>query len=196
MFSILVHTFNQYHFAWPGFFKAWREHMNDYPVYWGSDFPGKGIPDGFIPIFSGPGEWSDRLINLLRQIPADTVLYMQEDHWPKKGIYLDFFYQIFKAKQLKRLQVSPVTHFYTLYGEEVPLFFYEKAKSKYLIAHNPSFWDKSFLLSVLESGQSPWQHEYEATCKLWQSPESIRRKIAIYPCDWYHHAVIHGQIAS
>jgi hypothetical protein len=199
-FSVLIHTFDGYAFAWDGFVQGWKNSRMGFlntgvPVYWGTDVKSDHQAP-FTPLYSGPGQWSDRLKVLLTLIPSDTIFYMQEDHWPKKGIYLDFFYQIFKAKQLKRLQVSPVTHFYTLYGEEVPLFFYEKAKSKYLIAHNPSFWDKSFLLSVLESGQSPWQHEYEATCKLWQSPESIRRKIAIYPCDWYHHAVIHGQIAS
>jgi hypothetical protein len=199
-YAVLIHTFDGYAFAWDGFVQGWKDSRMDFlnagiPVYWGSDVKSSNNPP-FTPIYSGKGEWSDRLKLLLKIIPSHTIFYMQEDHWPKKGIYLDFFYQIFRNLNLKRLQISPVNQYYSLYGGELPLFFHEKAKSKYLIAHNPSFWDKSFLISVLKNGQSPWQHEYEATCKLWECPQSIRKKIAIYPCDWYHHAVEKGKLTQ
>lgn len=195
-YSILVHTFSRYSFAWPGFFKGWRENMNDYPVYWGSDVPGKGIPDGFIPIFSGPGEWSDRLIQLLKQIPTHDVFYLQEDHWATKPVNLNLFYRLFRTMGLLRLQLSPIVRYYTIYGENAPYFFDEKPKSKYLVAHNPGFWDKKFLLSCLEKGENPWLNEYKGTCRLWERSKQIEKKIAIYPVDWYFHAVEHGKLVK
>lgn len=196
--SILVHTFEGYSFAWPGFFAAWKESrmdfMNDVQKFWGTDVPGADVPDNWQRLYSGAGQWADRLDALLRLVPDEHILYMQEDHWPKIGLHLPFYYKIFKEKHLLRLQLSPVTRYYSLYGNDLPLYFNEKPKSKYIISHNPSIWDKNFLLSCLESGENPWENEYKATCRMWQNPDKIHRKIAIYPVDWYRHAVERGKL--
>src|SRR5690606_22416100 len=160
----------------------------------GSDMPGKGIPDGFIPIFSGPGEWSDRLRALLAQIPTDYVLYMQEDHWPTKPPPdLAELMRIVTENDIFRLQISPIVPFYTLFSEGNTLFF--DVKSKYLVSHQPSIWKKSFLLECLEPGETPWVNEYEGTKRLNNRPE-IKGKIAIYTYEWYSHKCIKGKIVD
>src|SRR5690606_38236054 len=125
----------------------------DQKVIFGSDVPCEN--DIYIynkkhkVLYSGLGEWSDRLTRLLNQIPTDYVLYCQEDHYPfKSPPNFEEMMQIMVEKDLLRLQISPANHFYSLQSIEKTLFFHPS--SKYLVSHQPSIWRKDFLLSCLE----------------------------------------------
>lgn len=195
---VLVHTFEGYHHLWNGHFKAHRENWHlKYPeVYLGTDVESPChhfFPHPFKPIYSGIGEWSDRLKKLLLQLPYDYVLYMQEDHYPTEMPPIGDAWEIMDRLGLYRLQLSPVNQFYNLYGSKFPLFFHHT--SKYLVSHQPSIWKKSFLLECLESGESPWINEYEGTKRL-QKRDDIHGKIAIYPCDWFSHKCIKGKVVE
>ncbi len=194
---VLVHTFEGYSKLWDGHFKAHKEKwMLHYPqIYLGTDVENKfnSIPHPFKPIYSGIGEWSDRLKKLLLQLPYDYVLYMQEDHYPTDMPPLGDAWEIMDRLGLFRLQLSPVNQFYSLYGSQFPLYFH--STSKYLVSHQPSIWKKSFLLECLESGESPWVNEYEGTKRL-QKRSDIHGKIAIYPCDWFKHMCIKGKVVE
>lgn len=192
--AVLVHTFDGYKHLWPGCLKAWNSIAHNDPsyCYFGTDTETDFNPEGFKKIYSGRGQWSDRLAKLLQQIPADYLLYCQEDHWPFLD-YPDFeAAEIIEKHDLLRLQISPVNQFYTLHGHDT-LFFHHT--SKYLVSHQPSIWRKDFLLSCLKPGESPWVNEYEGTKRLQNRPE-IRQKIAIYPYDWYEHKCIKGQVVG
>lgn len=199
--SVLIHTFNRYSFLWEGLIDHWERNWGlRYPqTYFGTDFFTPPVADHeiikhFQPLYSGDGEWSDRLRKLLVQIPSDYILYMQEDHYPiSQPPDLAKLGNIIEEKDLLRLQISPVNQFYSLYGSEMPLFFHEK--SKYLVSHQPSIWKKSFLLECLKPGENPWQNEYEGTKRLNNDPK-IWGKIAIYPCDWYKHMCVKGQVVQ
>lgn len=200
--SVLIHTFDGYHRLWPGFFAAFRENWGlKYPeTYFGTDIeqPCHRSTIPFNVIYSGPGEWSDRLRRLLVQIPSDYILYMQEDHYPaQQPPNLAELGNIIEENGLLRLQISPVNRFYTLEGSGIPLLF--DPNSKYLVSHQPSIWKKSFLLDCLKPGETPWQNEYEGTKRLQQTSEMreyIRGKIAIYPYDWYKHMCVKGQVVE
>lgn len=193
--SILVHTFNGYRHLWGGCFAGWNAINEQTPKYFGTDLPAdtlEGTLAGFKTIYSGEGEWSDRLTKLLVQIPTDYILYAQEDHWPfKKPPNLSEMMQIVSEKQLLRLQLSPLNHFYSVGGIEPPYLFHPT--SKYLVSHQPSIWKKSFLLECLLRGETPWINEYEGTKRLNNRPE-IKEKIAIYPCNWFSHMCVKGNI--
>lgn len=186
--SLLVHTFNQYERFWDGFLSGWDLNVGFglSALYFGTDTPEHGAHNfnDFMVLYSGQGEWSDRLIKLIDQIPTDYILYCQEDMWPcKPPPDLENLMQIMAEKDLLRLQISPVVQFYSLYGSEIPLFFHWK--SKYLVSHQPSIWKKDFLLSCLEPNEDPWKNEYEGTKRL--NDQSISGKIAIYPHNWFTH---------
>lgn len=198
--SVLVHTFNGYQHLWRGCAEAWRpiikSEASDF--YFGTDIISPPviehkIADDFQMLYSGPGEWSDRLTRLLRDIPTEYVLYAQEDHYPTglPPIFSDLM-EIMKKNDLLRLQISPVVPFYKLFSEGDLLFFDEK--SKYLVSHQPSIWKKSFLLECLKPGETPWVNEYEGTKRLKGDPK-IRKKIAIYPYEWYKHMCIKGKVS-
>lgn len=197
--SVLIHTFNGYQHLWHGCLKGWDERILFpfcIPHIFGTDEQGHADYKWgkFKPIYSGSGEWSDRLFRLLSQINTDYVLYTQEDHYP---IYRlpDMFdlMRYIERYSLLRLQISPVNQFYTLTGSELPLRFH--SSSKYLVSHQPSIWRKDFLLSCLKPGESPWINEYEGSKRLNNNPNIIG-KIAIYPCDWFKHMCVKGKVVE
>jgi hypothetical protein len=197
--SLLVHTFDAYSHLWPGYYKAFRENWNLlYPEsYWGTDIETENkVGEPFKMLYSGSGEWSDRLRKLLLQIPSDYILYMQEDHYPtQRPPDLIKLGHLMKKNDLLRLQISPVTRFYSLFSEENTLFF--DLKSKYLVSHQPSIWKKSFLLDCLKSGETPWVNEYKGTQRLQQTSQIrayIHKRIAIYPSEWYRHMCVKGKV--
>lgn len=193
--SLLVHTFNKYEHFWDGFLKGWRENYfwgDTLPHYFGTDEQNHGSHDfqNFKLLYSGTGEWSDRLTNLLHQIPTEYVWYIQEDMWPTERIPGTML-SMMKENGILRLQLSPIVQFYSLFGDKLPLFFHQK--SKYLVSHQPSIWLKSFLLECLKPNENPWDNEYRGTQRLNERPE-IAGKIAIYPCNWFKHVGFKGQI--
>lgn len=192
-YTILVHTFEKYSFLWEGMQESWSDHFIRMPLI-GTDVEGTALNHPFKAIYSGPGEWSDRLLALLTQIDTDTVFYIQEDMWPTKRIDFDIFYKIFKGNDLFRLQLSPITQYYTIYGDSLPLYFWEQPKSKYLTNHQPAFWNKKYLISCLEKAENPWDNEYKSTCRIWETPARVRRKLAIYPIDWFRHVYQKGKM--
>lgn len=198
--SLLVHTFNGYEFCWDGCLESYKKHFwSDIPLYWGTNTPNHDKHDfgQFKVIYSGIGEWSDRLLVLLDQINTDYVLYMQEDFWlTDEPPSLQFLMTLVEKHCLLRLQISPIVQFYSLYGSNWPFFFYEHAKSKYLVNHQPAIWSKKFLISCLEKGENPWQNEYRGTCRLWTQPEKIKGKLAIFPHNWFKHMVSNGKFAD
>lgn len=191
----LVHTFNGYRHLWGGCFSNWEVLNIGVPKYFGTDLPIDELEPtlaGFKTIYSGVGEWSDRLRVLVEQIPYDFIGYSQEDHWPVKNPpNLSEMMEIISENDLFRLQLGLVNHFYTLTGGKLPLFFHHT--SKYLVSHQPSIWKKSFLLECLKPNENPWNNEYFGTLRLNNDPK-IKDKIAIYPCNWYAHMCIKGNI--
>jgi hypothetical protein len=200
--STVVFTFNGYSHLWDGFFKAYQEHgfiITD-ATYHRKYFLVTDEKTNFTPplpwkkIYTGTGEWSDRLIRAIEQIEDDFILLLQEDHWLTSiPPNLSLMMSVFTEKDLLRLQLSGVNQFYSLFGHRLPLFFHHT--SKYLVSHQPSIWRKDFLLSCLLPGETPWVNEYEGTKRLQKRPE-IQGKIAIYPCDWYTHKCIKGQVVD
>jgi uncharacterized protein (DUF3820 family) len=202
--SVLIHTFSKYSFLWEGYLNHWERNWGlGYPVtYFGTDIPCENDSiifnsKKFQVKYSGSGEWSDRLKKLLLQIPADYILYMQEDHFPTKIPDLINLCRLVEKNNLLRLQISTVKHFYKLNGAGEVLFF--DPYSKYLVSHQPSIWKKSFLLDCLKPGETPWVNEYKGTLRLQQTSQIrdyITNKIAIYPYDWYKHMCIKGKVVE
>ena len=199
--SLLIHTFNRYQHLWPGCVEAWQLHTNCVQLkYFGTDTSDHKIRSfgGFRPLYSGIGEWSDRLRSLVTQIDTPYIMYCQEDHWPTASPpNLSEMIEIVTQNNLLRLQLSPATHFYKLIpGQGIQYF---DPYSKYLVSHQPSIWKKSFLLDCLRPNETPWVNEYKGTQR-WQESsakrEFITKKIAIYHCDWFQHKCIKGKVVE
>lgn len=190
---LLIHTFNQYEFLWDGCLKAWEKYDQEFPIYFGTDTEGHKRTDfgKMKVIYSGVGSWSDRLTNLLTKIDSKYVLYVQEDHWPYIIPNFGKFLDLVQKYDLLRLQIAENHRYYTTYERDGLHFF--DLKSKYLVSHQPSIWDRKFFLQQIQYNETPWINEYEGSKRL-KNDHKIRDKIAIYPVRWYHHACIRGKL--
>ena len=192
--AVLCHTFNRYEWLWDGFLEGWSRKVKlDACKFLGTDLKNHGAhaTGDWQYLYSGDGEWSDRLIALLGQINSAYVLYIQEDMWPCQALpdHASLL-RLMSDHNLCRLQISPIIHFYSLQGSGIPFYFH--LSSKYLVSHQPSIWRKDFLLQCLVKNESPWKHEYEGTKRLKQRTDLLNR-IAIYPHDWFRHKCSKGQ---
>ena len=193
--SVLIHTFNGYNWLWGGCIEGWKANYDqDYPIYFGTDTE----PDEntyfwhFKVLKSGEGSWSDRLSQLLSQIGTKYVFYAQEDHWPIKTVpNLGKMMQLVEKYDLLRLHLAQNHSYYTteMRGE---IGFFDP-KSKYLVSHQPSIWDREFLMSMVSQNETPWINEYEGTKRLNNDPK-IKDRIGIYPVNWFHHACVKGKM--
>lgn len=193
MVSVLIHTFNGYSFLWDGCIEGWRANYNqEYPLYFGTDIePENRDFWQFKVLKSGVGSWSDRLVQLLTQIPTKYVFYCQEDHWPVKTVpNLGKMMQFVDKYDLLRLQIAENHRYYTTFERENLHFFTQK--SKYLVSHQPSIWDRKFLMEQIKYNEDPWLNEYEGTKRL--NNDNIEGKIAIYHQKWYYHACVRGKL--
>jgi hypothetical protein len=192
---LLIHTFNGYNWLWQGCIDGWKNANlpHEIPCYWGTDIEETNDYDfgRFSVIYSGVGNWSDRLVNLLTKLPTKYVFYAQEDHWPVKPCpNLGNMLELMEKNGLLRLQMSPQTRYYKVkQGKGLSIF---HPDSKYLVSHQPSIWDKKFLLEQVRYGETPWINEYEGTKRLNNTTDG--EKIGLFAYDWYHHACVKGKL--
>ena len=96
--ALLVHACDRYEILYKGFeifFHRYWDHRITTSNYFATEEKDTE-PEGFIALKSGKGEWSDRLIKLLKdQIVEDYVIYMQEDMWLSKPVDYLFFENLF-----------------------------------------------------------------------------------------------------
>jgi len=127
----------------------------------------------FANIKTGKGEWSDRLLNGLKQIPEEYLIYMQEDMWLNKPVSGDTVNKIIDFAltgelNLFKLSSNAINHTkpsgQSINGLAVGLL--DNDKSEYLMSHQISIWKKSFLMEQLKYKEHPWRNERKGTKRL------------------------------
>jgi hypothetical protein len=173
--SLLVHSCDRYEFLYKGFEFFFSQHWDfDIPCkyYFATEEKRLSI-SGFQNIQSGKGQWSDRLVVLLKKIPEDYVLYFQEDMWLNKDVNHAFFKQLFQlAIQYDWMQVK--LHSSEVYKTKATQLFVEgfniakldNEASQYLMSHQVTLWNKNFLIQQLYKSEHPWRNERRGTKRL------------------------------
>lgn len=174
-FAVIVHACDRYQLLFEGF--AYFFHQNWDPsirakLYFASEQIDVNLP-GFTNIKSGKGEWSDRLKNLLEQIPESHVLYMQEDMWLHKPIKAQFFHQLMQKIKEHRWPLVKLHSSHVYQTKPTPdlieglrICFLDNDKSQYLMSHQVSLWQKDFFIDQMKKGEHPWRNERRGTKRL------------------------------
>jgi hypothetical protein len=193
---VILHTCDKYQFCWNGFIRHFIKHW-DYRCF--KYFCNEDIEvdyDYFIQRKTGKGEWSDRLISILKRTSDDYVFYIQEDYWLKEyisSILIDHLLQLMKVESIDCIHMSPDSKYYTLtpYSGNLKAF---DSRSAYLMNHQPGIWRKDFLLECLESNETPWVNEIEGTKRLWK--KNLIGKVMNYDLNWFDHVVRKGKFTE
>jgi len=174
--ALIVHACDRYEFLFQGFEYFFNQFWNfdiNCNYYFATEEIDVNLP-GFINIKSGKGEWSDRLAYLLREkIKEDYVIYMQEDVWFSKPVSIDFFNELFDFvpkngyKQVK-LHSSDI---YTTsptdkYIQGLNFSKVDNIKSRYLMSHQITLWEREFFIAQLLPNENPWRNERRGTKRL------------------------------
>jgi hypothetical protein len=173
--ALLVHSCDRYEFLFPGFEFFFSKYWNfDIPFrYYFATEEKKVQIEGFENIFSGKGEWTERLRILLTKIPEKYVLYFQEDMWLSEAVNPDFFSGIidlvtpldFQQLKLHSSEVYTTTATpYYVEGFNIALL--NNEKSDFLMSHQVTLWNKEFLLQQLQQSEHPWRNERKGTKRL------------------------------
>ena len=175
-FAVLVHSCDRYEFLFKGFEYFFNKHW-DFGIncnyYFATEQKEITIPN-FKNIRSGTGEWADRLkILLTEQISEEYILYLQEDMWLHKKVGASFFNQLFELtvkndwKQVK-LHSSGVYKTLTTnqYIDGFNISKIDNIASDFLMSHQPTLWNKDFLIQQLHKNEHPWRNERESTKRL------------------------------
>lgn len=200
--AIVLHTCDAYEFLLQGWAHCWNKFqkhtsLDHSPLYFLNEekpVPPEMIETKCIPTPTGKGEWSDRLIRGLVNIPEPYVLYMQEDFW-LKDVLTDFILEIlmYWAQEGDAVRImgsgeklinslAPPTM-----GEPLQRFAH---KSPYFFGHAATIWYKPHLMSCLGPGEDPWRNCHEGNLRCWNKvPLPIHYH---YPFEWYHE--VHNNV--
>jgi len=174
-FAIVVHACDRYEFLFKGFHYFFMKHWGVQPgcnVYFISENKDISLP-GLTNIKSGSGPWSDRLRNALGQLEEEYVIYIQEDAWLAKPVDRNFFAQLFdfiERHPVKVLKLHSsdiyVTEATGDYIDGLNIAKLDMAKSRFLMSHQISLWNREFLMGQLPAGEHPWRNERKGTKRL------------------------------
>ncbi len=174
--ALLVHSCDRYELLYKGFEFFFSKHW-DFDIncnYYFATEDKKVTVNGFQNIRSGKGEWSDRLIYLLKNcVEEPYILYFQEDMWLNKTINPLFFNELFNTTisnkwQQVKLHSSGVysTNPTNIFIEGFNVAKIDNNKSDFLMSHQVTLWNKEFLLKQLYTKEHPWRNERKGTKRL------------------------------
>jgi len=174
--ALIVHTCDRYKLLYPGFSYFFKKNWpyGDLPVSY--YFLTEDIDyqsDIFTNIKTGKGEWSERLLNGLKQIPEAYILYFQEDMWLSKPVNADTVakvidFSINNQVNLVKLSSNSINQTKATgdYISDLSVGLLDNGKSEYLMSHQISVWKKSFLMDQLKYKEHPWRNERKGTKRL------------------------------
>jgi len=181
--ALLVHSCDRYEFLFEGFYYFFSKNW-DYNIpcnYYFATEEKNAVFPGFTNIKSGKGEWSNRLIHLLKEkIKEDYILYIQEDMWLNKKVNAIFFKELFELafennwEQIKLHSSAVYKTSPTLdYIEGFNITRVNNFDSKFLMSHQVTLWEKKYFLNQLFENESARINEVKATQRLREANPEI-----------------------
>jgi hypothetical protein len=178
--SFVIHTFDGYKRYWSGmlhFLKKYYIHQNSI-VYFANEDLDIDLPPFFQQIKCGKGTWGFRLKTALEQIPTKYVVYLQEDMWLTHYIHQNYFDQIgnyMEVNDLYSVKLFGNCQHNIHCGEDLnnPLW--------YIGTHQPSMWNREFLLSTVDETMSPFKHEVNLNKRLHKNTKEAEKVLCGIP---------------
>lgn len=210
--SLLVHTNDNYERFWAGmsYCLDFYWDFDNFPVYFANEekkiedivfdckglycsmdkrikqiMTGKTVLNDGEPIKNG---FSDRLIKAVEQVPSKYLIYIQEDHWLRRGLekgLLDDLVKFMEENNANSIKIHAKLHFYDYAFEKTEHFIKGqrllKQDLKSLMSHNATIWRKDYLLKYQAYKEDPWKNEDNGTIRMKDDAENSYH----YNIHWY-----------
>lgn len=187
--ALVVCSCDKYESAWHPFFELIKKYWPDCPtkIYLNTEKKSYFCKDlDIITINSEDGmTWSARLIQALEKIEEEYILFALEDFFllgtvDQRAIYkcvewMNGDFEIVECRLSTFETISPTLPSYKdSEFRECPI------SNSYRIDTQIAIWRKSYLLSLIDPSETPWQFEYNASKRsqlregklLWYAPEN------------------------
>ena len=169
MLAIVINTTDKYSFLWDRWWHYFKKNFEpDYPVYFLNERKDINFPLKQIKVdIPEMGLWTKKLRESIKQIPEDDLFILLEDLFITKRFDKKEFeniYNMFKILNADALRIRGDKSKYTTLHDTVFKTNGVGIKkldqhSRYLIAHSPNIWKKSFLLECLKVDENTWANE-------------------------------------
>jgi len=170
-----VHACDRYRILFQGFEYFFERHWPDlenihlYFLTEEIDHPS----NRFTNLKTGKAEWSVRLRVGLQQLSEPLVIYFQEDMWFTRSVDKNVLSKVLdfaSAQNLRLLKLHSAGVYQTRPTGKVirglAISQLDNSASNYLMSHQPSLWNREFLLAQLTRREHPWRHEKAGTKRL------------------------------
>lgn len=191
--SIIVNTCDAYEDAWSPFFKILKAEWPecDMPIYVNTESKVCKVDDFEVTtlnILEGKKSdipWGERLIDALKRIDTDYVLFMLEDFFIQERVKNDIIENCIRWMDEDEniatfLLVSAGLYARSDYernkekSEKYPGFGLREKTDKFLLSAGPGIWRREDLIKLTKPFESPW---------VWEGYGSLRA--AKYPKEFY-----------
>lgn len=169
--ALLVMSCDKYSSAWYPYFELIKKYWPDHPakVYLSSETRGYSCPGIDITVINSykVEPWSKRLYDVLQQIPEDYIIFSLEDFFLLGSVDNTQIKECLNwMKADKSIAECRFSTFETVNSGE----FYQSSEfrvcpqeHRYRIDTQFALWRKSFLISIINKTETPWQFEGRAS---------------------------------
>jgi glycosyltransferase involved in cell wall biosynthesis len=186
---LVLHTCDAYEQFWNHWYFFFKRYVTGISkVYFLTEEKSPVFASEVTVIKTGKGEWGQRLITALEQIPEAQIFYMQEDFWASKPFNPSRYVPQFFDKKMDTMRImNKGAEVYELDLVREGLYRFQQ-NSQYLMCHQFGLWNRDYFLKWLSPTDTPWTSELEMT------PKIAKTAHAIYLVDhiWYEAVVRKG----
>ncbi len=198
--SVIIQSCDNYEKFWNGWYLSFSRYWNwdlKWPIHFCTETKDIPFNDDRILNLKSPASldssgFSNRMIDILKQVKTKYVLYMQEDMWPIVPVQ----YNVFKKSlhKIRKNDWNCLRLHEKLWGSyefiktsqfvEDKRILKAKNNSEWLLTHNACIWNREFLISVLQENENPWQNEIQGTVRI--ARKYVDPKIYHLNERWYY----------
>jgi hypothetical protein len=161
--AIVINSCDKYSDAWDPFFTLFFRYWPDCPLRLILISNGLEYKDARVAthkIINDLG-WSGNLIETLKSIPEEYIIYMQEDYFLKEKVDNE---KVLSALKLMTETNAAYLRFYPCPGPDLPFGNNQEVgtisrAASYRNSTQASIWDKQVLFSLLNSKETGWDFE-------------------------------------
>lgn len=197
-FSILVSSCDLYEDAWNPFFRLLQKNWPECPqrIYLNTET--KNYKDEYFDVIClhSPKslKWGDRLLNALKKIESEYIMFFLEDFFLLDRVNNDLFLEALSLIRLDSIgvikfipHVQPESYYHSEISEN---FFPTYKNFRARNAGMASLWKKDYYIKLLKPYENPWEFELFGAIRSKRFKENIFFQNEHLPCAFPYEVLI------
>ncbi len=193
--TILVSSCDKYEDAWNPFFELLHVYAGEalkYPIVLNTETRQYHSDHFNIRVINTPENktWSERLMNVLRQIDTEYVFLLLEDFFIQSPFHFEAFETVVQYmrdhSEVGVIHTTPTGKFKELPEE----MFFERTFDQNNICVTAVLWRKAFLEKLLRNHENIWEFEWYSGIRAKRYPEKVMQYNERFPVIFDYRVVI------